>query len=156
MHKRLFICAGASWGFGWGLVCEVEMGVGCCWGLGLSWRGVWDWKESFKMVMGGKDGMPHCFAFLFSLHLQRSSFDMTVRGQRCSINATDEEIVLCVDRFQIPDTTSNSCVPFPHNCFPSGQTPFKSLLLCGQRVPSEANLWCLISAIGEQGITKKP
>lgn len=26
MHKRPFICAGASWGFGWGLVCEVEMG----------------------------------------------------------------------------------------------------------------------------------
>lgn len=42
MHKRLFICAGTSRGLGWGLACEVEMGVGCCWGLGplmLSWVG---------------------------------------------------------------------------------------------------------------------
>lgn len=26
MHKRLFICAGVCWGFGWSLVWELEMG----------------------------------------------------------------------------------------------------------------------------------
>lgn len=72
MHKRLFICAGASWGFGWGLVCEVEMGGWLLLGFRAQLGGVWDWKESFKMVMGGKDGMPHCFAF-FLFYIPREA-----------------------------------------------------------------------------------
>lgn len=75
------------------------------------------------MVIGGKDGMPHS---------QRSSFDMTVRGQRCSINATDGEIVLCVDRFQVPVVV----------CFYAGNE-FQVKQIYG------------VSYIGEQGITKK-
>ena len=38
MHNRLFISAGASWGFGWGLVCELEMEGGV--GLLLGFRAI--------------------------------------------------------------------------------------------------------------------
>lgn len=38
------------------------------------------------MVMGGKDGAPHCFTFL---HFNASSFSKKAKGQRCSTNATD-------------------------------------------------------------------